>query len=102
MRWLWIDRIVELVPRQRLVAIKHISLAEDHLHDHFAADPERDCPAIPIMPATVAYSTFGLLAESARFAWSTSGRPSVSCVQVVPPSVDLKMPPLVPPKPPPS
>ena len=35
MRWMWIDRIIELVPRQRLVAIKHISLAEEHLHDHF-------------------------------------------------------------------
>lgn len=37
MRWMWIDRIVELVPRQRLVAIKQVSMAEDHLHDHFSA-----------------------------------------------------------------
>lgn len=49
MRWMWIDRIVELVPRQRLVAIKNISLAEEHLHDHFAATDE--LPAMPIMPA---------------------------------------------------
>ncbi len=35
MRWMWIDRIIELVPRQRLVAIKNISMAEEHLHDHF-------------------------------------------------------------------
>ena len=35
MRWMWIDRVVELVPRERLVAVKNISLAEDHLHDHF-------------------------------------------------------------------
>lgn len=33
MRWLWIDRIVELVPRERMVAIKNVTLAEDHLHD---------------------------------------------------------------------
>lgn len=33
MRWLWIDRIVELVPRERLVAIKNVTLGEDHLHD---------------------------------------------------------------------
>lgn len=52
MRWMWIDRIVELVPRQRMVAIKNISLAEEHLHDHFAAVPgERD--AIPVMPASL-------------------------------------------------
>jgi len=51
MRWLWIDRIVELEPRRRLVAIKNISLAEDHLHDHFPAREGR--PALPIMPASL-------------------------------------------------
>lgn len=55
MRWMWIDRIVELVPRERLVAIKNVSMAEDHLHDHFAAagatgySPARE--ASPVMPA---------------------------------------------------
>jgi len=49
MRWMWIDRVVELVPRERLVAIKHVSLAEEHLHDHFPAVGSR--PAMPIMPA---------------------------------------------------
>lgn len=49
MRWMWIDHIISLVPRQRLIAIKHVSLAEEHLHDHFAATPAR--PALPIMPA---------------------------------------------------
>jgi 3-hydroxyacyl-[acyl-carrier-protein] dehydratase len=51
MRWMWIDRIVELVPRQRLVAIKNVSLAEDHLHDHFPARAGR--AAIPVMPASL-------------------------------------------------
>lgn len=51
MRWMWIDRVVELVPRERLVAIKNVSLAEEHLHDHFAARPGR--AAIPIMPASL-------------------------------------------------
>lgn len=51
MRWLWIDRIVELVPRERLVAIKNVSLAEDHLHDHFPAAPGR--AAMPLMPASL-------------------------------------------------
>lgn len=51
MRWMWIDRIVELVPREKLVAIKHVSLAEEHLHDHF---PARDgLPAMPVMPGSL-------------------------------------------------
>src|SRR5205823_5539388 len=57
MRWMWIDRIVELVPRERMVAIKNVSLAEEHLHDHFAARAEGSGfparPAMPIMPASL-------------------------------------------------
>ena len=49
MRWMWIDRIIELKPRERLVAIKNISMAEEVLHDHFAAKGSR--PAMPIFPA---------------------------------------------------
>lgn len=41
MRWLWIDRITELVPGQRLVAIKCVSSAEEHLRDHFPAQGTR-------------------------------------------------------------
>jgi 3-hydroxyacyl-[acyl-carrier-protein] dehydratase len=51
MRWMWIDRIIELEPRERLVAIKHISLAEEHLHDHFAAEPAQGLSPAPTMPA---------------------------------------------------
>lgn len=51
MRWMWIDRIIELVPREKMVAVKNISLAEEHLHDHFAAEPSRDLAALPVMPA---------------------------------------------------
>ncbi len=70
MRWMWIDRIVELVPRERLVAIKHVSLAEDHLSDHFAATPT--LPAQPIMPASLIIEgmaqTAGILVgHAARF-----------------------------------
>ena len=69
MRWLWIDRIVELRPRERLVAIKNVSLAEEYLQDHFAAREVRaggegaGTPrsqsgprwhgAMPIMPASL-------------------------------------------------
>jgi len=49
MRWMWIDRIVEHIPEKRLVAIKNVSLAEEHLHDHFPAAEGAD--ALPVMPA---------------------------------------------------
>lgn len=51
MRWHWIDQIIEHEPGKRLVAIKNVSLAEDHLHDHFAA--EGDDPPLPVMPASL-------------------------------------------------
>ncbi|MBO6514133.1 MAG: hypothetical protein JJ974_09230 [Phycisphaerales bacterium] len=51
MRWMWIDRVLELVPKERLVAIKHVSMAEDHLHDHFAATDVRD--QLPLMPMSL-------------------------------------------------
>lgn len=53
MRWIWIDRILELVPGERLVAIKNISLAEEHLHDHFPADEIEGLPAAPAMPGSL-------------------------------------------------
>ncbi len=53
MRWVWIDRILVLEPRKRLVAIKHVSLSEDHIHDHFAPDAGRGLPAMPLMPASL-------------------------------------------------
>lgn len=53
MRWMWIDRVVELQPRAKLVAVKNVSLAEEHLHDHFAADAERGLAALPVMPASL-------------------------------------------------
>jgi 3-hydroxyacyl-[acyl-carrier-protein] dehydratase len=49
MRWIWIDRVVELEAGQRCVAIKNVSLAEEVLHDHFPAAAGQ--PAQPIMPA---------------------------------------------------
>ena len=42
MRWFWIDRFTEFESGKRATAIKNVSLAEEHLHDHF--------PGAPIMP----------------------------------------------------
>ncbi|MDF1809831.1 MAG: hypothetical protein P1U42_09060 [Phycisphaerales bacterium] len=51
MRWMWIDRIVELVPKERMVAIKQVSMAEEHLHDHFPSTSNRK--AMPMMPMSL-------------------------------------------------
>ena len=45
MRWIWIDRFEELVKGTSARAIKNVTLAEDHLHDHF--------PGFPVMPASL-------------------------------------------------
>ncbi len=50
---MWIDRVVELDPGKRLVAVKGVSLAEEHLHDHFEAEPERGRAAMPVMPMSL-------------------------------------------------
>jgi len=39
MRWIWIDRFVEFEHGKRAKAIKNLSLAEEHLHDHFFGYP---------------------------------------------------------------
>lgn len=51
MRWMWIDRVIELEPRRRMVAIKNVTLAEEHLHDHFGGT--ETLPALPVMPASL-------------------------------------------------
>lgn len=42
MRWYWIDRFLEFESGRYAKAIKNVSLAEDHLHDHF--------PGYPVFP----------------------------------------------------
>lgn len=62
MRWIWIDRFVEFVPGDRAVAVKNVSLAEEHLHDHW--EP------FPVMPAALMIEgmaqTAGILVGQAR------------------------------------
>ncbi|MEX2671927.1 MAG: 3-hydroxyacyl-ACP dehydratase FabZ family protein [Phycisphaeraceae bacterium] len=65
---MWIDRIVELEKGSRCVAVKNVSLAEEHLHDHFAATD--DYPATPVMPAPLIIEgmaqTAGIMVGHAR------------------------------------
>jgi len=62
MRWIWIDKFVEFESGKRAVAIKNLTLAEEHLHDHF--------PAFPVMPASLMIEgmaqTAGILVGEAR------------------------------------
>lgn len=39
MRWFWIDRYTEFVSGSHATALKGVSLAEDHLHDHLVGHP---------------------------------------------------------------
>lgn len=45
MRWIWIDKFTEFEPGRRAVSLKNVTLAEEHLHDHF--------PGYPTMPASI-------------------------------------------------
>src|SRR3954467_11150460 len=62
MRWIWIDRFVEFTSRQRAVALKNVTLAEEHLHDLY--------PAFPIVPHSLIVEgmaqTAGILVGEAR------------------------------------
>ena len=42
MRWFWIDRFEEFVRGKHATAVKNVSLAEEHMHDHF--------PCVALMP----------------------------------------------------
>lgn len=62
MRWIWIDTFVEFDSGRRAVAIKNVTLAEEHLHDHV--------PGFPVMPAALIIEgmaqTAGILVGEAR------------------------------------
>jgi len=62
MRWIWIDKFVEFESGKRAVAVKNVTLAEEHLHDHF--------PGFPIMPESLCIEamaqTAGILVGEAR------------------------------------
>lgn len=42
MRWIWIDKFIEFESGKSAIALKNVTLAEEHLHDHF--------PGFPVMP----------------------------------------------------
>ncbi|MDA7980645.1 MAG: beta-hydroxyacyl-ACP dehydratase [Pirellulales bacterium] len=53
MRWYWIDRFLEFESGRAAVAVKTVSLSEEHLHDHF--------PGCPLMPNSLVIEGFAQL-----------------------------------------
>lgn len=62
MRWIWIDKFIAFESGKRATAVKNVTLAEEHLHDHF--------PGYPLMPASLILEgmaqTAGILVGEAR------------------------------------
>jgi len=62
MRWYWIDRFVEFESGRMAKAVKNVTLAEEHLHDHY--------PGFPVMPGSLMIEgmaqTGGILLGEAR------------------------------------
>lgn len=62
MRWIWIDKFVEFESGKRAVTVKNVTLAEEHLHDHF--------PGFAVMPESLCIEamaqTAGILVGEAR------------------------------------
>ena len=49
MRFTFIDRILEFTPRERIVAVRAVTLGEEYLADHF--------PAFPVLPGVLMLQT---------------------------------------------
>ena len=62
MRWIWIDKLVEFKSGECAVAVKNVTLAEEHLHDHF--------PGFAVMPESLCIEamaqTAGILVGEAK------------------------------------
>lgn len=62
MRWIWIDKFIEFESGSSATAVKNVTLAEEHLHDHF--------PGFPVMPEALMIEsmaqTAGILVGEAK------------------------------------
>jgi len=62
MRWYWVDRFIEFESGSHAKAIKNVSLAEEHLHDHW-----EDFPVMPVSLMIEGMAqTAGILVGQAR------------------------------------
>jgi 3-hydroxyacyl-[acyl-carrier-protein] dehydratase len=62
MRWIWIDKFIKFESGKQAIALKNVTLAEEHLHDHF--------PGFPTMPESLCIEamaqTAGILVGEAK------------------------------------
>jgi 3-hydroxyacyl-[acyl-carrier-protein] dehydratase len=62
MRWIWIDKFIKFDSGKQAIALKNVTLAEEHLHDHF--------PGFPVMPESLCIEamaqTAGILVGEAK------------------------------------
>ena len=62
MRWIWIDKFIQFESGKQAVSLKNVTLAEEHLHDHF--------PGFPVMPESLCIEamaqTAGILVGEAK------------------------------------
>jgi 3-hydroxyacyl-[acyl-carrier-protein] dehydratase len=62
MRWIWIDKFIKFESGKKAVSLKNVTLAEEHLHDHF--------PGFPVMPESLCIEamaqTAGILVGEAK------------------------------------
>jgi len=63
MRWIWIDKFIKFESGKHAIALKNVTLAEEHLHDHF--------PGFPVMPESLCIEAMAqtagiLVGESAK------------------------------------
>ncbi|AQT68836.1 3-hydroxyacyl-[acyl-carrier-protein] dehydratase FabZ [Anaerohalosphaera lusitana] len=65
MRWIWIDKFLEFKSGESAVALKNVTLAEEHIHDHFPGYPTMpECLMIEAMAQTAGI----LVGEARKFA----------------------------------
>jgi len=62
MRWIWIDKFIQFESGKQAISLKNVTLAEEHLHDHF--------PGFPVMPESLCIEamaqTAGILVGEAK------------------------------------
>lgn len=88
MRWLWVDRIVAFEPGRRIVAVKGVRAAEEHLRDASRGGPG----ATPLMPGSLIIE--GMAQTAGILVGQTSGfREKVVLAKVTRADLTLDVPP---------
>ena len=71
MRWIWIDKFVEFESGRRAVAVKNVTLAEEHLHRSYGvgepgAPPRNSCTSNDVSAPHKRFTVWCHIALSSR------------------------------------